>query len=731
METYANMYHEESTVVNIDDVTDSYVSTHPKIETDAYAEEFYQTIADVANQNQLEIRRYSYDIYQNLFHPTTAIYTNAKEGGCLFNKVQLKSGRYMENEEEFLSSIQTNDPHQSGRIKQFNASHITEIHPFTAQKDLPFAFACELNTTDKQTVQKFTDALHAAGIKTEGEGSITDDTFGVDPDIVALGLLLTASVYVLFILSLLYYLTSRYKAFAVYKLFGDENRRLLRKILQKCLILFALGEAIGFAVMTLGLYLYNQLSYYLSFLLLWAGVQIAIVFLSVLLVLFLSYLLIKRMRVSQMLNNKKPAKSNKLLNYITKFIFSVVIIGVFISGAQNMIYLIQSNKNAGRWQETTQFAYIYNVGQVKILENGAVDQQEQLEQAKALKRLFVLTNNRGGVFIAPSRNEYLIPPASPEEAATQNQIPEYDPYRKSVEVNNHYLKRNPILDVNGKAVDLPDEETPIITLLVPEKYRDCEAEILRLYAENITFHTYELEDNCLHLARGTNSQNDPIPHEPPKIKIIYVKNNQHYFTYNPNCCKETNNELIDPIAIVKNNSSFNYDDCLDKMASGCYFAIVDDMNHPKDSLLPLIREANAESIAFVESVYKQIDKNMYDMKMQFILQAAVMVVSFSVLIVLILTLTANYIEEHMAQIAVKKLHGFSFFKRYAKYFISIPLFWAVVSLAIGLVGMQRFLIDIRTILLFSACVMIVDIVLSFLMLKRKENVNIKDVLKGG
>ena len=109
----------------------------------------------------------------------------------------------------------------------------------------------------------------------------------------------------------------------------------------------------------------------------------------------------------------------------------------------------------------------------------------------------------------------------------------------SIELNPNYLKEFPLYDELGNQVVI-DEQTKDRILLVQAQYKEFEREILDFFEEN-QWLTYEFDQN--NFSKETSF-------EPKEIKIIWLKNNQSIFSFNPDVYKEENNMISDTIVEV-------------------------------------------------------------------------------------------------------------------------------------------------------------------------------------
>lgn len=134
-----------------------------------------------------------------------------------------------------------------------------------------------------------------------------------------------------------------------------------------------------------------------------------------------------------------------------------------------------------------------------------------------------------------------------------------DPNGKSITVSVSYFKVNPIETVNGTPIEscLKEDENTL-NILVPVKYKDREEEIIALYKSFFFFQKISVGNIYNEDAgRPLNS----ILESDLNVNIIYVNDDQNYFTFNPTVVKENNNLIVDPMVIIYDynvHSSYAY-----------------------------------------------------------------------------------------------------------------------------------------------------------------------------
>ncbi len=134
-----------------------------------------------------------------------------------------------------------------------------------------------------------------------------------------------------------------------------------------------------------------------------------------------------------------------------------------------------------------------------------------------------------------------------------------DPNGKCLTVSVRYFDFNPIKTVSGLSIeDCLAEDDNTLNVLVPVQYKDQEERIVALYKsyfyfQKITVGNIYNED----AGRPLNATQE----SDLNVNIIYVNDNQRYFTFNPKIAQNTNNVIVDPMVIIydyKVHSSYAY-----------------------------------------------------------------------------------------------------------------------------------------------------------------------------
>ena len=646
--------------------------------------DFLEVVQGAAEENDLDIGRISYQLHDNMKNATTVLYTNADLESPILSNIVVDTDETFSAEkgdEAFLSTVQTDDSNQIGKIQCFQTANQLEIRPFSAQCEQSLTANYVVDTKDTALLSGFVQDLQLQGIHAEVIQGYTEAGAPINQSVISVSMIIFLCLYAFVIITFIYYLTSRYKEFAIRKLFGKDYRSMIRQNVCNdfCKIL-GVAEISNLLLTLIVMGIYNHFAKFIGYIAITILAQIAIGAITILIVCLLAQL-VKTIKVSYMLKKKKTSSGMKAINMMVKMVF--VFVGVFacILSMSNISYIITQNQDIDRWMETRDYATADYAPSVPP-SNGKFDVTSEYQDSLHIKRFFELTNNAGGVLISPSQYYFFLEQGG-NEPNSYVQMKSYDPSKESVYVNNNYLQLNPIYDINGNPVCVSDEHTNTMTLLVPEKYRPYEADILDIYTKDRTWKYYSEEDKYKR-AQGEDLDFDSSDinqvisyHGALPVQIVYVQNNQSYFTYRTDSLQEARNRIVDPIAMVVNNSNLSGEEYKAILSRGEYFVKVDDMNHPMQSIEAFIQEANVEpNIVRITSLYQQVEQSMHDITQKILGQLFVFALSLLVIIAIIVISIFHYLEDNSQINAVRRLHGFSFAKKHGKYFCRVLLFWS-------------------------------------------------------
>ena len=186
-----------------------------------------------------------------------------------------------------------------------------------------------------------------------------------------------------------------------------------------------------------------------------------------------------------------------------------------------------------------------NLYTTQVQYTGEDDPAQYLEIAVRSARLLAELEDKSGAFVADFYNyQSMDDNGTPLYTMNGLRYPvEIDPNGMCIRVSRNYFQHNPIETLDGQDVTeqfVYDDLT--LNVLVPEKYRDMEEDIIAVYRDRFYFEKVEAE-NAYNRDAGLSARLD-ISEEDLKINIIYVKDGQSYLSFRRS--EEHTSELQSP-----------------------------------------------------------------------------------------------------------------------------------------------------------------------------------------
>lgn len=264
----------------------------------------------------------------------------------------------------------------------------------------------------------------------------------------------------------------------------------------------------------------------------------------------------------------------------------------------------QESTSDTKWEECR---HIYKTVVQYTGENESTTQY--LEIAERSAELFPLLEDNVGAFVMEAYNYQTIDDEGTPlyEMNGMDYPQEIDPAGQCIRVSRNYFQHNPIETADGS--DLIEQiiyDDLTLNILVPEKYRDMEEQMIEAYRENFYFEKVHAT-NAYNEMAGIDTVLD-IPEESLNVNIIYVKDGQRYFTFRSDCAVLTDNWITDPIVqIYTSNVHCNYAHSF--MTQWLYFySDAENAEGAYQDIEPYVKQCGAEnSIQAVASLYKAKD----------------------------------------------------------------------------------------------------------------------------
>ena len=312
-----------------------------------------------------------------------------------------------------------------------------------------------------------------------------------------------------------------------------------------------------------------------------------------------------------MLKNTRPTNTIICFNTALKVIISIFLLIVSVNLLNEFDILNNIHKEKFNNWENTKNYFVNNTIEYYEGTNG-IDSfsTENIEICKSLYNTF---NKQGGILAKFDKYRIL-------DSKYKSGIDYQD---NNIVINPNYLKSNIIYDINGNRVSISETESNCI-ILVPQKYNNRQKKILEYY-KNI-------------LAGYESDSSNTIK----EIKLIWIKNNQNFFTYKVNIYPNKNNCVQDPLAMVITESNANDLNYLEVLGTGNFLIKVSDNN-------VAINEINSIIGKYYDlSIYQFPLFSVYESMGERITESQNKIATYSIIMVILIILMSIIIIQNIA-----------------------------------------------------------------------------------
>lgn len=441
--------------------------------------------------------------------------------------------------------------------------------------------------------------------------------------------------------------------------------------------------------------------YLLSFLL--------IIFINSIAAICVLFIQVKLGNTVLLIKGKRPFGVIFGIYIFLKCIFFIIL----IIGSINLIYQVQylqvQYENLDIWKKA-EAVYSINLNYVG----------ESRDSEMKLKQFYDLINQDGG-FLIDAQNYVLV---DGEKHLYDYNAPGeesyYDPYGRTIIVNENYLKVNSIT-CNGSTESILsqiDDRDNVYNILVPFNLKKYESKIQERFLEDFYFKKIEVE-NIYNKEKG-DTLNNTLKSE-LMLNIIYIDDNQEYFTYS-NIEDENGCKIINPIVVLE-TGNIDYSYYLSYLSRCVYFKY--EGMDVFDYLAPRISKADVLSeIQSVTAIYDNHGKQIYNLEVN--INCAVIAVAVIMLLFVIIgfVIISAYYQEKKYQIYIKKVFGFSLIQRINKF---LALMFLLDIIILGAVELYQ---DNILVLSFGSVIVLTDLIVILIEGKWLDEKNFNTIIKG-
>lgn len=600
-------------------------------------------------------------------------------------KVEIAQYSFFSNNKIDIYSTMKHDYNKLLFIPNLLFNKDIKVHDFDKIFNIGFKNILYINTKDKKIIKQFSNKFSEYGKVYENSDSSYNNNIFLLKNIVKyidIDFLYMLSIFIFaFVLVTLFYYINNKKKYLIYNLWGYSNIQIyyvLNKILCKSIFKTTiLCNLIMIGIM----FLYNMTSVLSEFIFISIMLNI---FIS--LVLFLFSIILFSLSFVNLSNGNKKVRLSKIqfFSNLSKICVLLLIILLFKSLSGELISIKKSEESLVLWKDTDN---LYNICDTysPIYEDLALED----EQNDKILKVYQDLSASGKIFIIDTLNYERSPNLNKNNKSfdynykinvkTNKDL--YSPYGKNILIDTNYLKRN-LIKTHAQQENVLkkinyDKDT--LNILVPQKFKQYENIIKDSYKEWFYFQKVYIF-NMYKEAREKKLSEKKL--EDLKINLIYIQNNQSYFTFNPFSGDYSNN-IKDPIVTVYTENMDN--SVLASTLGRFLFLESEDPYTALKEVKNITQKHNINELNSILSIYdikgEQIN-DINDSLNRLILN--IVFLSF-ILIMLTLVITYVYFKSHMSKIIIKSLHGYDYINTYKELILSNLSIYILVFLFICIV----------------------------------------------
>ncbi|HOR00032.1 MAG TPA: DUF1430 domain-containing protein [Anaerolineae bacterium] len=700
----------------------------------ANPEALYPILCKAANGHKVNLLRTSIH-YRPDDRVEIAKYVLLTGDTHFFDAFRLESGRLLTASDtqqggSFMSTANTGEPSQVGVIKDFGGNDLVTIRPLqAAYEQLPVYGQYYVEAASDEAYEAFIDDF-VAKVNEHTRSSYTRQDFrksAADHGLIAMASwfsvlrFLNYMISVVILVLLTYYIFSESRRIGIIKMHGGANIRLWFIVAGK--MITAVFVVATVASLLAALVVKNTTGHFVGRVVL-DQVTTYIVMLAISLV---SYVYISRIKISDAIKNRQDTKGIFILNMLLKASCSifVILLGLAIWRQYGMIG--EKQRVLQNWAHVKDYGVFYPIS----IEYGPEDMEAGRRIVdQALYELYPALNRLGSVLIAANSYE--------ERALVLNR--NWNGIR-SIKVNPNYLRAFPVYDADHNPVQV-SEDTADWVLLVPEKYRYREKEILGY------FQKYRADWKGVD--EGYYKRTIPDSLRDQRIVIVWLANDQRVFSFNPDVFPAENNIIVDPIIEVMTESNSLIADRIVARGGGATDALkirlIDrDAALTHKALKPdLERLGLDDNLKHLVTVHQFVLQEIHGLQEMLNLLWLVSLGLIAGLLTLVVQNLTIFFNRYQRRFIVRRLFGTDFYRTYKEYIWLFLVIWAfqlLISSALdslmpssagaypqlfvneGMAGIRFLAVTVT--------LMAVELAASVVALARIEQKNKVKVLKGG
>lgn len=542
-----------------------------------------------------------------------------------------------------------------------------KVHDFEKISDVGFKNSLYIDTKDKGIIKSISEEL-----KDDYEVQYLESAFKDNKilftmifdymDINSLPIL--ATFIFLFIIALFFYYSRIGEKFVICRLWGYtyiQTYYILNKFLYKPLFLTIILN--GLAI--------SGITYRFSFFNLLPEVLFEMMAFNIVIILLLFFLSIALFYFATVDNSNRKERMSKIV--IISYVSRVLLLLLIVFFGENIFNQKQEldkkfdslaawndTKNLFNLQETYSPFYHDNLASENILNDKILKVYKDLSDLDKVFIIKTLNFERPDITAENEDYNYLLDVKNEEDI--------YSPHGKNIVVDKNYIERHTIKFAGkGNIVDMIDDNDDVLNILMPLKYKSHKEIIENSFKEWFYFQKVKVTNKY---RKASNQKRSKKNYDDLKVNIIYVENNQRYFTYNP-YSGDSMNTIEDPIITVYTE---NMDNSYLASCLGSYmFVESKDEYSALEEISSITQKYNVNELNSISSVYDKKGEEINDLEDRINQLRLNTIIIFLLLIMFMIVITYSYFKAFFPVIIIKSLHGYEFTYIY-KYLILANLF---------------------------------------------------------
>ncbi|MEQ6077376.1 DUF1430 domain-containing protein [Bacillus subtilis] len=612
----------------------------------------FKMLEQIAFESKVNLQRISYENDNN--KDKVVYYVVLYNASEYFKDLKLRYGKFLRSNSssnDFLSTVQTKNKHQIGTLEIFHSFEPIEIRPMIAAektKDIKGTYT----VIGEKHAENFKEIAlqHGFSIKL----SKNEDSQSVSTPYPYQEMMYISSLILclLIMLTILYDVSNNYKEIAVRYMLGCNLFHIGIYLFRKYIPIIISSLLVGSLGLILYLYWYNHYQQFIEFVY-FLSKNIALLSIILTIIFLIIWFSTGSINIPQMIKNKKPVRMFFYLNIIVRFVLAVFLLLGLEQGISKFQVLKSTVSNQEKWSLLKQYSYLGMIASPEQKQE-TLNFQKDKEERKKIQLFYKKLESQGAFFIYPS-DFY-----SNDSQITSQDINPWGEEGRKVEINKNYLSVNMIKDIHGKDVGIPSSNKDVINVLVPIKFKMYKEDIERSLAEDYKG-IYDIKRAA-----------------PVKINIIYVQNNQSYFTFSTNSAQNSNYKIVDPIAVIVNN---NFDPLIlaNNISMGYgFYTKISEGKDPFKIIKRTLEEYELNNIwSPVSIAYSNVELKIANDKEALQLTAIYCGVFLLLAVVLLIFSAVYYLEMNKKLLSIQWIFGYSFFEKHCLVYLSVLVFWSL------------------------------------------------------